>query len=104
MRVDFLAVLFFPISCSAARALRVILRDQIHPEKLVVGRYEVDSRQGNVADLDILVAPLAEEEDGLVVEVSNLLRQLNGLNFPGVGHLDCRGGGGGKDDRVVEGG
>lgn len=66
--------------------------------------FEVDSRQGDVADLDILVAPLAEEENGLVVEVSNLLRQLNGLNVPGVGHLDCRGGVVGKGDRVVEGG
>jgi hypothetical protein len=24
--------------------------------------------------------------------VGNLLRQLNGLNVPGVRHLDCRGG------------
>ena len=72
-------------------------RDQIHPGKTRCRfDFEVDSRQGDVADLDILVAPLAEEENGLVVEVSNLLRQLNGLNIPGVGHLDCRGGGGGK--------
>lgn len=87
----------FPRLLQRQLALCIYPRDQIHPgKKLVAVRFEVDSRQGDVADLDILVAPLAEEENGLVVEVSNLLRQLNGLNVPGVGHLDCRGGGGGK--------
>lgn len=53
----------------------------------------MDSRQGNVPDLDIIVAPLVEQQNGTLV-CQDLLGQdrSKNLDVPVVGHVDCAGG------------